>query len=351
MRRNVVTLLLLGVIAWVGSSRALAQDPHWAEKMFERLDQDFGVVPSNADLKARIKITNPHKFTVQISDVRSTCGCTVGKPSTNVLESEQVAWLDVSMDTRRFRGHKEITVLVSISHPVPATVPVRVKAFISSDVALNPGALEFREIPKGIDHQFKMLIDYNGHGQTVIKEAVCKNPHVDVKLNLVRQNSFVLTYELIATLKGTAPIGEFRDQVRLVTTDPNNPQIPVLIEAKIEPEFSVTPEIVSFDRLVPGERKTINVLVRGRKPFMIQNIESEKTAGTFETQIPSDMQKIHRLPLTLIAPSELGTITEEFTVTIKGVAEPVTFKAIGKIVAPGNALPATGNRNGGNNFK
>ena len=351
MRRNVVTLAVFSLLACAWANQASAQDPHWADKMFEKTEQDFGVVPANADMKARIKITNIYKETVQISDVKTSCGCTVGKPSATILESEQVAWLDVSMDTRRFRGPKETVVSIHFSHPIPATVQVRVKSFINSDVELNPGALEFREIPQGVDHQFKMLVQYNGHGQSVIKEAVCKNPHVALKFNMVRQNAFVQTYELIATLKGTAPLGDLRDQVHLITNDPNNPQIPVLIEARVEPEFTVTPELISFDNMVPGQRKTINVIIRGRKPFEIEKIESEKTAGTFETQIPTDMQKVHRLPLTLVAPSELGTITEEFTLTIKGVAEPITFKARGKIVEAANSIPATGNRNGGRGLR
>jgi len=59
------------------------------------------------------------------------------------------------------------------------------------------------------------------------------------------------------------------------------------------------------------------------------------------------------LPLTVIAPDEPGTLTEEFTVTIAGRSEPVTFKAYGKIVAGGagataktsGAGPATAQKN------
>lgn len=336
MRLKVVIAVLLGLAALSAANRAGAQDPLWAQKMFDKVEHDFGVVPSNADLKYRLKITNKYQQVVSIAGVRSTCGCTAGKPSKNTLASEEVAWLDLSMDTRRFRGLKETKVIVTFNQPIFAEVEIPVKAFINPDVILNPGALEFRGIPKGVDQQLRMVIVYNGRGQSIIKEAVCKNPHVAVKLNLARQEPFSVTYEMAVTIKGTAPLGELRDQVLLVTTDPNNPQIPVLVEASVEPEFVVSPDIVSFGNLAPGERKTINIVVRGKRPFAIEKIESEKTAGTFETRIPTDTKQVHVLPLTLIAPKEAGAVSDEFSVTVTGGSEHVMFKASGKVV-PGAA--------------
>ncbi len=344
MRLKVVCVILLGLAALAAADRAGAQDPQWAHKMFDKVDHDFGIVPSNADLKYRLKITNKYQQTVHIASVQSSCGCTAGKPSKDTLASEEVAWLDLSMDTRRFRGHKETTVTVTFDQPLFAQVQIPVKAFINPDVILNPGALEFRGIPKGIDNHLKMVVVYNGRGQSIIKEAVCKNPNVAVKLNLVRQEPFSVTYELHVTVKGTTPLGDLRDQVMLVTTDPNNPQIPVLIEARVEPEFVVSPEVVSFGNMAPGERKTIEIFVRNirKQPFAIEKIESEKTAGTFETRIPTDTKELHRLPLTLIAPKEAGPVSDEFSVTITGRSEHVTFKAYGKVQAAANPAPATG---------
>ncbi|MBI3865823.1 MAG: DUF1573 domain-containing protein [Planctomycetia bacterium] len=340
MRLKVVHVILLGLALALSGDRARAQDPQWAHKMFDKVEHDFGIVPSNADLKHRIKITNKYQQTVHIAGVTSSCGCTAGKPSKESLASEESVWLDLSMDTRRFRGLKETTVTVTFDQPILAQVQIPVKAFINPDVLLNPGAFEFRGISKGVDSNLRMVVVYNGRGQWIIKEAVCKNPHVAVKLLESRRDPFSNAYELSVTIKGTAPLGDLRDQVTLLTTDPGNPQIPVLIEARVEPEFVVTPDVVSFGNLTPGERKTINIVVRGKKPFAIEKIESEKTAGTFETRIPTDTKAVHVLPLTLVAPKEAGAINEEFSVTVTGSTEHVTFKAYGKVLAGANPGPA-----------
>src|SRR5205823_1431992 len=122
-------------------------------------------------------------------------------------------------------------------------------------------------------------------------------------------------------------------QLTVVTDDPGNPYIPVLVEGRVEAEYSVNPEIVSFGNLNPGERKTANIVVRGKKPFSIEKIESEKTAGMFEVRLPQEARSVHVVPLTVIAPTDPGTLSDDFTVTISGSSEAVTFKAYGRIGA------------------
>lgn len=345
MRKHGLRLVLCGLAMLVLGGRAAqsqgqaAFDPYWADKLFEKLEHDFGVVPSNADLKYRIKITNHYKQTVNIAGVSASCNCTAGKPAKNTLASEESTYIDISMDTRRFRGLKETTITVTFNQPLFASSVIRVKAFINPDLTINPGAAEFGAIPKGTDRALRMVVSFNTHGQFSIKDATCKSPHVAAKLVETRRDVFNQQFELHVTIKGTAPLGDLREQVILTTDDPNQKSIPVLVEAKVEPEFSVSPELVSFGNLAPGERKTINIVVRGKKPFAIEKIESEKSAGTFETRLPKDVREVHVLPLTVIAPKEAGAVTEEFTVTVGGSTDPITFKAYAKVVA---AAPAAG---------
>jgi Protein of unknown function (DUF1573) len=348
MRMHGLRVLVCGLALVVSGSRvALAQgqgqfDPLWADKLFEKLEHDFGIVPSNADLKFRIKITNHYKQTVNIAGVASSCGCTAGKLAKNTLASEESTYIDLSMDTRRFRGLKETKVTVTFNQPLFANVVIQVKAFINPDLMLNPGAAEFGSIPKGSDRALKMAVSFNGRGQFSIKDATCKNPNVVAKLVDLRQNPFNQQYELHVTIKGATPLGDLREQVILTTDDPNQRSVPVLVEAKVEPEFTVSPELVSFGTMSPGERKAINIVVRSntKKPFSIEKIESEKTAGVFETRLPKDIRETHVLPLTIIAPKEAGPVNEEFTVTLGGSTEPITFKAYAKVVAA--AAPASG---------
>jgi hypothetical protein len=328
-------MLLAGLIVGLGGIEAHAQE--WAEKMFDKLNHDFGVVARGADARYRLKLTNKYQPAVHIASVTTSCGCTAAKPSQDTLASLESAYIEITMDTRKFQHEKNSSVTIVIDQPLHAEVRIPIKAYIRTDVVLTPGGAEFGAVAKGTDWERTIAVAYAGRGDWKIKEVVSKNPNVTAKVVETRRDASNVSYDLKVTLKGAAPVGELRDQLTLVTTDVSNPYIPVLVAGRLEMEYTVNPQTVTFGTLNPGEHKSVNVVVRGRKPFLIEKIESDKTAGMFEVRLPTEAKTMHLLPLTMIAPSEAGTVSEDFTVTISGNSEPLTFKAFGKVAA----APAT----------
>lgn len=332
-------MLLLGLAMLFSGQRAQAQNTDWAQKMFEKLDHDFGVVARGADSRYRLKLTNKYKENVHIASVTTSCGCTAAKPSKDTLVSLETAYIEITMDTRKFQHEKNSSVTIVIDQPQYAEVRIPIKAYIRTDVVLTPGGAEFGPVTRGADAERKVNIAYAGRGNWTIKNVLSKNPNLVAKVVETRRDATNVNYDLVVTVKGSAPMGELRDQVTLVTDDAGNPYVPVLVTGKVEAEYVVNPEIVSFGNMAPGERKMVNVIVRGKKPFLVEKFESEKTSGTFEVNLPKEAKAVHVVPLTLIAPTETGALAEEFTVTIAGSSEPVTFKAYAKIIS--GAGPAT----------
>ncbi len=336
MRIKTVHMLLCGLLLAFGSSVVNAQE--WAEKMFEKRDHDFGVVARGADAKYRLKLTNKYAQAVHIASVTTSCGCTAAKPSKDTLASRESAYIEIVMDTRKFTHDKNSSVTIVVDQPQHAEVRIPIHAYIRTDVVLAPGGAEFGPVTRGSDETRKIAVAYAGRGDWKIKNVISKNPNVTASVVETRRDGTNVNYDLSVVVKGSAPLGDLREQLTIVTDDASNPYIPVLVDAKVEPEYVVT-EVVSFGNLTPGEKKTMNVMVRGKNPFLIEKFESEKT-GLFEVRYPQEAKKVHLVPLTLVAPTEPGTLEDEFTVTIKGSSEHVTFKARGKIVAQATGVAA-----------
>lgn len=345
MKIKTLKMLWMGLALLASSSQANAQETSWAAKMFDKLEHDFGVVARGSDTRYRLAITNKFKETVHIASVTTSCGCTAAKPSKDTLASLETAYIEITMDTKKFQHQKDSSVTIVVDRPQHAEVRIPVKAYIRTDVVLSPGGAEFGSITKGKDEERTIAIAYAGRGNWQIKEARSKNPNVTAKLVETRRDATNVNYELRVTVKATTPMGELREQLTLITDEAGNPYIPVLIAGRVEPEYVVAPEIVEFGTVNPGARKTVNIVVRAstRKPFSIEKIESELTQGMFEVRLPKDTKATHVVPLTMIAPSEPGTLSDEFTVTIAGSSEPVTFKARGKVVAGTGATTAQKN--------
>ena len=325
----------------VGTGSVQAQEVNWATRMFEKTSHNFGVVARGADTRYRIAVKNVYVETVHIATVQTSCGCTAAKPSQDTLVSGETAYIEIVMDTRKFEHLKQSRVTVVFDAPQPASVVIPVEVWIRTDVVLTPGAVEFGPLAKGAEETRKLSIAYAGRPDWTIRDVQNKNPNLLVKLQETGRGAGRVNYDLIVTVKPDTPVGEFREQLSLLTDDANSPQIPVMVEGRVESEYTVNPDVVSFGVLIPGEKKTVNVVMRGKKPFKIEKIESEKTSA-FEVRMPQEPRLIHVLPLTVTAPAEAGTLDEQFTVTIGGTDVSVQFKAYGKIVpAPAQTSTST----------
>jgi len=343
MRFRSLPIAFWGLVLLAVHSTAFAQNGRWAEGLFSELSHDFGVVARGADVKHRFKVTNNLRQPVHIADVTTSCGCTSAKAEKNSLAVGESTYIEIVMNTVKFEGHKPSSFTVIFDQPSHAEVRIPTESYIRRDVVLTPGGAQFGTVQKGQGAERTIAIAYAGRSDWKIRDVISKNPNVQAKVVETQRAGGNVKYDLRVTLKEGAPLGVFRDQLSLVTNDASAPYIPVLVDGQVEAEYSVSPELVSFGTLAPGERKTVNVIVRGKKPFKIEKIESEASTGLFETRLPKDARPVQMLPLTFIAPSEPGTVDEEFLVTISESTEPLKFRSRGKVVSRTDAAGRNSN--------
>ena len=326
----------LALLCCAGAS-VQAQELNWAQKMFEKQSHDFGVVARGADADYRLKIVNKYVQPVHIANVRTSCGCTAATPSKDLLNSTEEAYIEIKMDTRRFTREKNSNVIITFDAPLYQEVTIPIHAYIRTDVVLTPGSANFGSVAQGAPQEQRIEIAYAGRQDWKITGIENKNEDLTAEFTEKVREAGRVHYELVVKLRPSARTGTLRDQIMLITDDQNSPKVPVLIEAKVETEFTITPEIVSLGVLSPGQKKTVNVVVRGRKPFAIDKIESESGSEAFQVRLPDKQNVVHVLPLIVTAPADPGALAEDFTITVGGNAQPLHFKVSGKVAGPETA--------------
>ncbi len=330
---NMSMRLVLSLALILGCAiSAQAEELSWAQKMFEKQKHDFGVVARGADARYRLKVTNLYKKTVHISNVRTTCGCSAAVPSKTTLASLDSAYIEISMNTVRFTRRKDSNVIVTFDQPQYREVRIPVTAYIRTDVVLSPGSVKFGPTDQGKDAKRKIEIAYAGRDDWKILEVNTDSRHIEAKVVEKSRGGGRVNYELNVTLKGTAPVGPLREQIFLITNDVRGRQVPVLVEARVESDVAVTPDVISLGTLFPGVDKKFNVVIRGKEPIAIVKIECDSDREAFKVRLPKSTRSVHVIPMTFTSPNKPGDFSEEFSVTIAGRPEPVTFKAYGKIV-------------------
>lgn len=328
VRLSCVVLALLSATA-----TAPAAELNWAEKMFSELEHDFGVVARGADVRHRIFVKNLYKETVTITKVDTTCGCTAAKPSQQVLQTNETAYIEVEMDTRKFMRQKDSNVDVTLTFDNVSFKQVRIPihAYIRSDVVVQPGSADFGVVDVGAGAQQQISVAYAGRDGWHIQDVKTNSPYVKAVVQETERAQGRVTYNLIVSLAPNAPVGPIREQLTLVTDDTSNPYVPIAVQGSVEPDIVVATPMVALGQLQPGVEKTVRVVLRGRKPFSIETIECESDTECFRVKLSQDPKTVHILPLTVRPPENAGDFSEEFTVRIVGRDEPVTFKAAGRI--------------------
>lgn len=313
----------------------VAQESDWAVKMFEKTTHDFGVVARGSDTTYRLKLKNIYEQDVHISEVSTTCGCSAGKPGQETLGSLEETYIEITMDTRKFMRRKDSNVIVTFDKPVYGRVQIPITAYIRTDVVIEPGSAQFGTVDREEKNEKILKVAYAGRQNWQIRKVETGHKFIEAKAIETSREGGYVNYDLAVTLSKDIPFGQLRHFIKLVTDDTKNPDVPLLIEADVKPDIVVNPSIVSLGTMTPGQKKTVNVVLKGKKPFEVSGVTCEKAEDVFAVRLPKVASPVHVIPLTITAPAKTGKLDEELRVRIPGREAPVTFRAYGQVSEPG----------------
>lgn len=123
MMKNIATLLVIGMT----SLGVLAQNKV-AKIEFKTDIIDYGTIEKGADGLRVFVFTNTGNAPLIISDVKSTCGCTVPKRPKGPIMPGEIGEIEVKYDTKRVNPiRKTITVISNAETP---TVALKIKGMV-----------------------------------------------------------------------------------------------------------------------------------------------------------------------------------------------------------------------------
>ncbi|HWG47532.1 MAG TPA: DUF1573 domain-containing protein [Gemmataceae bacterium] len=269
MRHGILALIVIGL----GSTSVSAQNA-WAEKMFkDGLSHDFGSVPRGAQLSHRFVVTNIYAVRMEITSVKSGCGCVTATAAKRVIEPRESTTIDVNMDARRFTGSKTVGITITVGPDYISSAQLRVSANSRADIVFNPGQVSFGTVTRGQAVSQTIDVEYAGVLDWQVTEASAKDLPVEVTMSELYRRPGQVGYRIKVTLKADAAIGTVKGDMYLRTNDPASPLLPVLVEAVVQSNITVAPAAVSLGTVKVGETLTRRVVVRGNKPFRVLKVE------------------------------------------------------------------------------
>jgi hypothetical protein len=284
-----------------------------ASSMFHKTSHDFGTVARAAKTEVRFEFDNPYAQPLHIRGVRASCGCTTPIVETETVPPGGRGSILARFNTGTFTGARSATLTVSIDRPTFTEVQLHVKGYIRSDMVTNPGEVSFGTVREGQDSTASIDIDYAGRSDWKLLEVTSQDSFIAAKLEQVNRNGGRAKYKLIVNLNGSAPSGLLQTEVMLRTNDRNLTRVPIKINANVQSDVAVSPQMMALGEIKPGDSVRQVVVVRGFQPFNIVNIDSQEFDIKFEPS--SEAKPLHTLPLTLSPRNGTGEVKGKIFVT------------------------------------
>ncbi len=280
-------------------------DPPWTQQLIKNEDRsfDFQTVAKGSRAEHRFILRNAFQETIRIAKVTSSCACTDVsiQDSKTELQTYEKAAIVAQFRADLFDGPKGATITVVIDKPYYAEFHLNVHGDIRSDVTLRPGNVRFDNIETGKEISRTVDVVYTGRNPAwKVLDFKSNSEHLTAAIEDVRVRPNRTTTKIRVKLDDATPEGKFSSRLYLVTNDQSHRrEIPILVEATIGTTVTITPEVLFFGYLKPGEPSSRLVVLQGTKPFRIKNIDSDNPAVE-STFTPSDgsLPKIkHIIPI------------------------------------------------------
>jgi hypothetical protein len=330
-------ILFLVSFFLVAVPTASAQNSPWAQKIFLGVtNHEFGNCPRGAQLKHRFVMRNIYAVPLEITGIRSSCGCLTYTPSTMKLQPQEEGYIDINMDGRKFTGPKAIQLYITVGPQYISTAVIQVTANARADVVFNPGEVDFGVVSVGSRVTRSIDVEYAGNLDWRINEVV-KNknsPFQVVPTETYRQPSRIFQtgkvgYRLDITLDPSAPPGPIHQEIILKTNDPASPVLSVSVEGTIQASLTALPSNIKLGTLRIGQATTRKILISGNQPFQITRLTG--TDKDLVVPIPGQITNVQTLNLQ-IQPTQPGEFRKNLIVTTNlGGGESVTITIEGTV--------------------
>ena len=340
MERTARTLawIALWSLAALTAGRAEAQD--WAREMFDHTSHDFGTVARGAKVEHRFGVENIYLEDAHIRSARASCGCTSPEVPVQILKTWKKTYVLVKVDTVNFQGQKDVTITVEFDKPFPAEAQLYVHCYIRSDVVLDPGSVHLRAA-QGSTTQQRVIVRYAGRPDWQIQRVECANPSITGKVTEVSRGGGMVTYDLTVNLAADAKAGYSRDELNLVSNDPNPraQRVPVPVDALVVAPVTVHPSPLIMDPVAAGNRQNFVVrplVVVSASPFQITGVES--TNPHFRCDLPAAAAAtVHRVPVVFLGGDAPGKVSTRIRIQTTASTEPIEAEVSINLTQPAGA--------------
>lgn len=332
---------------------------------------NFGTVWQGEDMTHKITVTNGGNAPLQITGVKTSCGCTAAKKPKDVLSPGESDTLEIVYNAKKKVGPANQTVTITSNDPLKPSIGIRVIGDVKQLYKFNPqGGLAFGRLVKDTVESRTLEIE----------NTYTDKMHLKLKGDQEKAGPFKLEfkevepgtkYALTVTTVPPLTLGTAQADLVLETGVERMPEISIPIRAFVQERVTVSPkEVFVPTSLARPLERPVRISYMANKPLTIKEVKCvgapQITAALVPQQanMPNDgVFKFHQVNITIpageVVPEEgvkleittddpeYATLTVDITSRrpqpVRAVTTPAAKQAAAgaATAAPGATPPAT----------
>jgi hypothetical protein len=211
----------------------------------------FGVLQENETREAQVTIRNTGDQVLRISEVKSTCFCTVPSLAVQEVPPGGSAVMDVLFNSMSFQGPQIKFIKITTNDPRHGLVDYLVTADIKVPLYMEPNQtlLSFSTLRAGETSSQTYTFRSGEVASLEIQPRTWPQNWLDIA---IQPGGDPQTAQVVFTVRPDGPVGRYRDTVRLETNVPAVPTVNLEVDIRLVADLVLGMERVNLGVVQPG---------------------------------------------------------------------------------------------------
>ena len=267
--RRFLDTLLLGVFilgfAQIWAAESSSANPRLGQEAgprikFAETTIDFGRIECGAKVSHDFVFTNTGSQTLEILDVRPSCGCTTSVNWVRKVEPGVSGTIPFQFNSKDFSGEVLKTIIVLSSDPQNTNVVLQLKAYVNTSIEIVPTMALFTPSSDSATNQIRMLrITNHLEEPLMLFDPVSSSPVFETQLRTNRQGR---EYELQVALKRPFLLTNTIATISLKTSSTKIPELTIPSRLLVYTAMSAIPDRITLPAAATASESKFTVTVR-----------------------------------------------------------------------------------------
>lgn len=310
---------------------------------------DMGTVANDKPTKGQVMVFNRGKLPLEISQVTTSCACTMGTIVNKTIPPGGQEPMIVTIDPNRIPGFDSTKTLSIYSNDSKNSImQVDVTCKVEPEFSIEPRDVDFGVVTKGEVKKAAIKVVQLGNQELVIHEVKPSGaaPGLTMEAKALAPENGKNAYEILVTLDTSAlPASPYQANYTMKTSIKRLETFFGHVSANIVAPYHVEPRPVSLGSVIPGQSDIERLKVTSEQPFTITDLAiSGKDLSVSERRVEGVNTAF--LDISVSPDAGPGVKREEITFKVNVAGGVFAEKiAVSAVVARGGA-PAEASSNG-----